>query len=135
LFKQQSLRPGAPPAGLRNELRASALPLDHGQVASVALFHSVLGRKPAVVTAADRLRDAGHTMIAPDLYAGQVTETADEGFSLCHRIGWRVILGRARLSLAGMSPGTVLAGLSPAPAAPSACSSAACSRRSWAGAG
>ena len=65
-----------------------------------------------MVTAADRIRDAGHTVIAPDLYAGQVTDTADEGFTLCDRIGWPVILGRARLALAGMPAGTVLAGLS-----------------------
>ncbi len=51
-------------------------------------------------------------MIAPDLYAGQVTETVDEGFALCDRIGWPAILGRARLALAGMPAETVLAGLS-----------------------
>lgn len=51
-------------------------------------------------------------MIAPDLYAGQVTETVDEGFALCDRIGWPAILGRARLALAGMPAETLLAGLS-----------------------
>lgn len=76
------------------------------------LFHSVYGQQQAVVTAADRLRDAGHTVTAPDLYNGQVTEEVGEGFALCDRIGWPVILRRARLALAGMPAGTVLAGLS-----------------------
>lgn len=80
-------------------------------MASVVLFHSVYGQRQAVA-AADRLRDAGHMVIAPDLYAGQVTETLDEGFALCDRIGWPAILGRARLVLAGMPAVTVLAGLS-----------------------
>lgn len=51
-------------------------------------------------------------MIAPDLYAGQVAATADEGFALCEQIGWPAIMRRARQALAGLPPGTVLAGLS-----------------------
>lgn len=83
-----------------------------GRVAYVALFHSVYGRRPAVLAAAGRLRSAGHTVIAPDLYAGQVAATADEGFALCEQIGWPVIMRRARQALAGLPPETVLAGLS-----------------------
>lgn len=75
-------------------------------------FHSVYGRRPAVLDAADRLRVAGHTVIAPDLYAGQVAATVDDGFALCDQIGWPVILGRARQALAAMPAETVLAGLS-----------------------
>ena len=81
-------------------------------MAYVALFHSVYGRRPAVLVAAGRLRSAGHTVIAPDLYAGQVAATADEGFALCEQIGWPVIMHRARQALAGLPPETVLAGLS-----------------------
>jgi dienelactone hydrolase len=65
-----------------------------------------------VLTAADRLRNAGHLVVTPDLYTGQVTDAVDEGFALCDRIGWPVILDRARLALAGMPTDTVLAGLS-----------------------
>jgi dienelactone hydrolase len=85
---------------------------DDDRVADVVLFHSVYGRRPAVLDAADQLRAAGHTVIAPDLYAGHVAATADEGFALCDQIGWPVILGRARQALAGMPAETVLAGLS-----------------------
>jgi dienelactone hydrolase len=83
-----------------------------GQVAHVALFHSVYGRSPAVLAAADRLRAAGHTVAAPDLYAGQFAATVDEGFALCAKIGWPVILERARQALDGLPAETVLAGLS-----------------------
>jgi dienelactone hydrolase len=81
-------------------------------VAHVALFHSVYGRRPAVLTAVDRLTAAGHTVVAPDLYAGQLAATVDEGFALCGQIGWPAILRRARQALAQLPPRTVLAGLS-----------------------
>jgi dienelactone hydrolase len=65
-------------------------------VAFVALFHSVYGRRPAVLAAADRLRAAGHAVTAPDLYSGRVAATVDDGFALCDQIGWETIMGRAR---------------------------------------
>jgi dienelactone hydrolase len=86
--------------------------LDHRRVADVVLFHSVYGLRPAVLDAADRLRVAGHTVIVPDLYAGQVAATVDEGFALCDQVGWPVIVRRAQQALAGMPAETVLAGLS-----------------------
>jgi dienelactone hydrolase len=81
-------------------------------VACVALFHSVYGRRPAVLAAADRLRAAGHAVTAPDLYSGHVAATVDDGFALCDQIGWETIMGRARQELSGWPPETVLAGLS-----------------------
>ena len=81
-------------------------------MAHVALFHSVYGRRPSVLTAADLLRRAGHTVAAPDLYAGQVAHSPEEGFALCDRIGWPVILRRAGEALSGMPAQTVLGGLS-----------------------
>jgi dienelactone hydrolase len=81
-------------------------------MAHVIMFHSVYGQRPAVLAAAALLRAAGHEVIAPDLYAGQVAATVDEGFALCDQIGWPVILHRARQALAGLPPETVLAGLS-----------------------
>ena len=81
-------------------------------MAHVALFHSVYGRRPAVLTAADRFRAAGHTVIAPDLYAGKLAATVDEGFALCAQVGWPAVVLRARQALARLPPQSVLAGLS-----------------------
>jgi len=81
-------------------------------MAHVALFHSVYGRRPAVLAAAERLRAAGHTVTAPDLYAGRLAATAEDGFVLCDQVGWQAILRRARQALDGWPPDTVLAGLS-----------------------
>ena len=41
-------------------------------MAHVLLFHSVIGLRPAVLTAAERLRAAGHTVLTPDLFDGVV---------------------------------------------------------------
>jgi dienelactone hydrolase len=87
-------------------------PRDNGLVVPVVLFHSVYGRRPAVLAAADRLRAAGHAVTVPDLYAGPVAATAEEGFALCDQVGWPVIMCRARQVLAGLPPQTALAGLS-----------------------
>lgn len=81
-------------------------------MATIALFHSVYGWRPAIAAAVARLRSAGHTVTAPDLYAGPVADTVDQGFALCEQIGWPVIVDRARQALAGLPPETVLAGLS-----------------------
>ncbi|GAB2917722.1 dienelactone hydrolase family protein [Micromonospora polyrhachis] len=78
----------------------------------IALFHSVYGLRPAVLAAADRLRAAGHQVVTPDLYDGQVATTVDEGFALSERIGWPMIMQRARESVRDLPAGTVLAGLS-----------------------
>ncbi|MDG4823237.1 dienelactone hydrolase family protein [Asanoa sp. WMMD1127] len=81
-------------------------------MATIALFHSVYGLRPAVLDAAERLRHAGHVVVAPDLYGGSVADALDEGFALSERIGWETIMRRARQALAGLPDATVLAGLS-----------------------
>ncbi|MEU5553066.1 dienelactone hydrolase family protein [Micromonospora sp. NPDC047793] len=81
-------------------------------MAHVALFHSVYGLRPAVRDAADRLRAAGHQVHAPDLYEVPAVDTVEEGFALLSRIGQETVLDRARASLDGLPPDTVLAGFS-----------------------
>ena len=70
------------------------------------------GLRPAVLAAADRLRAAGHAVSTPDLYAGPVAQSLDEGFALSDRIGWATIMGRARDTVRDLPPDAVLAGLS-----------------------
>ncbi|MBX7267462.1 dienelactone hydrolase family protein [Micromonospora sp. Llam7] len=78
----------------------------------VVLFHSVYGLRPAVSTAADRLRAAGHQVHTPDLYGVPAVGSVEEGFALLDRIGQQTVLDRARAALDGLPPGTVLGGFS-----------------------
>ncbi|WP_406323810.1 hypothetical protein [Streptomyces sp. NBC_01637] len=65
----------------------------------IALFHSVLGLRPAELLAAERLRGAGHEVVTPDLFCGEVAATLDEGFRLVDRIGWAAVVKHARQAL------------------------------------
>jgi dienelactone hydrolase len=85
---------------------------DYREVTDIILFHSVLGLRPAEARAADRFRAAGHQVVTPDLYAGQVATTLDEGFALNDRIGWSVIEQRAHDAVRELPAHTVLAGVS-----------------------
>lgn len=81
-------------------------------MAHIALFHSVHGLRPAELALAERFRNDGHTVVTPDLYAGESTEDIDEGFAINRRIGWDVIVGRATAALDAMPADTVLMGIS-----------------------
>jgi dienelactone hydrolase len=81
-------------------------------MASVALFHSVYGLRPAVLRVADRFRAAGHRVVAPDLYGVPAVDTLGEGFALADKIGWPTMLARAREAVSELPADAVLAGFS-----------------------
>jgi dienelactone hydrolase len=81
-------------------------------VKHIVLFHSVYGLRPAVVTAAEIFREAGHQVTTPDLYGGPVAESLEEGFAISERTGWATIMQRARDAVRELPADTVLAGLS-----------------------
>ncbi len=82
-------------------------------MAQIALFHSMLGLRPAERRAADRLRAAGHDVVTPDLFAGRTTETIEGGFELKDVVvGWPTIERRARAAVRELPAETVLAGIS-----------------------
>ncbi|MCM5553939.1 dienelactone hydrolase family protein [Pleomorphomonas sp. NRK KF1] len=81
-------------------------------MASVILFHSVLGLRPMELAAADRMRAAGHSVMVPDLFGGVTAETVDRGMELVEEIGWDTIRERAQAALAELPAATVLAGVS-----------------------
>lgn len=81
-------------------------------MAEVVLLHSVLGLRPGVIAAADRLRAAGHTVHAPDLYDGEVFDDLDDGQRKEDALGYQEIARRARESVAGLPEGLVFAGFS-----------------------
>jgi dienelactone hydrolase len=87
-------------------------------MAEVLLFHHAQGLTPGVRAFADELRAAGHTVHAPDLYAGRTFGTLDEGLAHAKSIGFDAILDRGvheaddlpqRLVYAGFSLGEMAA--------------------------
>ncbi|MFM0264018.1 dienelactone hydrolase family protein [Paraburkholderia sediminicola] len=79
-------------------------------MATVILFHSVLGLRQVETEASSRMRIAGHTVFTPDLYGGMTTDSMDEGFEIMHSVGWETICARARAALDSVAATTVLAG-------------------------
>ena len=88
-------------------------------MAEVVLFHSILGLRPGVIAAADRLRAAGHTVHTPDLFDGEVFDDLDDGMRKKEALGYQEIARRAReaaklpaaLVYAGFSMGATYAEL------------------------
>ncbi|MFE7805904.1 dienelactone hydrolase family protein [Streptomyces sp. NPDC057430] len=79
----------------------------------IMLFHSAYGLRPAVESAAERLRSAGHQVRVPDLFGGQTAQTVEEGMELQKSVGKEELLRRAVLAAAPYSDrGLVYAGFS-----------------------
>ncbi len=79
----------------------------------VMLFHSMYGLRPAVSAAAERLRDAGHRVVAPDLFDGRTADSVEEGAAIRDEIGRDELLRRAIAASARLSDtGLVYAGFS-----------------------
>jgi dienelactone hydrolase len=81
-------------------------------LADVVLFHHALGLTPGVVTFADELRDAGHTVHTPDLFEGRTFETIEEGVGHAQEIGWDEVMERGVRAVDGLPAGLVYAGFS-----------------------
>lgn len=80
---------------------------------TIVLFHSAYGPRPAVHSAADRLRAAGHEVVVPDLYDGRVADTMEAGLAVRDEIGNEELLRRAVVAAAPYSEqGLVYAGFS-----------------------
>jgi dienelactone hydrolase len=56
-------------------------------MAEVLLFHHALGLTPGVLSFADELRSAGHTVHTPDLFDGRTFTTIEEGLAYAEGIG------------------------------------------------
>ena len=81
-------------------------------MATILLFHSVLGLRDAEAALAARFRAAGHEVVLPDLYGGQRSNDYDRGFAIRDRVGWGTMIARAQAAAAPLPPETVLAGVS-----------------------
>ncbi|GAB2863785.1 dienelactone hydrolase family protein [Actinoallomurus bryophytorum] len=86
--------------------------------ATVILFHSMFGLRLVELSAARRLRESGHRVVTPDLFAGAVageqgaTPVLEDGFALMERIGWDTIVTRARAAVRDLPADAVLGGFS-----------------------
>jgi dienelactone hydrolase len=76
-------------------------------MAEVVLFHSALGLRPGVISAAERLRAAGHTVHTPDYYDGEVFDDLDEGMRKEESLGYQEISRRAREFVSGLPDGLI----------------------------
>lgn len=82
-------------------------------MATVVLFHSVLGLRPGVVEAAERLRRAGHAVHTPDLYLdGTVFDDYEEAAAHAETIGYSELVTRARAAAETLPADLVYAGFS-----------------------
>lgn len=81
-------------------------------MADVILFHHARGLTPGVEAFAQRLRDAGHAVVVPDLYDGALFDTTDAGVAHAEEIGFEEITARGVAAAAAMPDATVYAGFS-----------------------
>jgi dienelactone hydrolase len=81
-------------------------------MAELLLFHHALGQTPGCALFADELRRAGHTVHAPDLYAGRVFATLNEGMAYAQSIGMGEIVARGERAAERLSAELVYAGFS-----------------------
>jgi dienelactone hydrolase len=79
---------------------------------TIALFHSVLGVRPGVLDAADRLRAAGHQVRVIDQYDGQVFDDYDEAGAHVEQVGFPALMAAALEGVADLPDGFVAAGFS-----------------------
>ena len=78
----------------------------------IALFHSVLGVRPGVLEAADRLRAEGHEVVVVDQYGGRVFDDYDEASEFAQSIGYPTLMGLAEEAVQGVPDGFIAAGFS-----------------------
>ncbi|AUN39278.1 dienelactone hydrolase family protein [Tsukamurella tyrosinosolvens] len=81
-------------------------------MSTVALFHSVLGVRPGVRDAADRLRAAGHVVHVVDQYDGRVFDAYEEASAFAEGIGYPALMASALAAVEGLPEDLVVMGFS-----------------------
>jgi dienelactone hydrolase len=79
---------------------------------TVLLFHHAQGQTPGFLAFADELREAGHTVHAPDLYDGKTFGDLDEGVGYARKVGFQEIIDRGTATATELPAGIVYAGFS-----------------------
>ncbi len=81
-------------------------------MADIALFHSVLGIRPGILDAAERLRVAGHSVTVVDQFDGRVFDDYEEAAAHTESIGFPVLMQRAVDGVEKLPDGFVVMGFS-----------------------
>lgn len=81
-------------------------------MATVVVFHHVLGLTTGVQALAERLRVAGHSVHTPDLFDGQTFATIDAGIAHAQAIGFGTCIERGVQSVADLPADVVYMGMS-----------------------
>jgi dienelactone hydrolase len=81
-------------------------------VAKIMLYHSIMGLRPGILEAAERLRSRGHEVVAPDLIDGAVFSGYGEARSHLESLGLPKVLARAAEAAKAFGPGAVYMGFS-----------------------
>lgn len=81
-------------------------------MAEVLLLHHAQGLTSGVRDFADTLREAGHTVHAPDLYDGRVFDSLKEGIEYAQEIGFDTVMERGQRAAESLDTGLVYAGFS-----------------------
>jgi dienelactone hydrolase len=81
-------------------------------MAELLLFHHAQGQTEGFLAFAATLRDAGHTVHAPDLYGGRVFDTLDKGVAYAEETGFGDLIGTGVAAANDLPAGLVYAGFS-----------------------
>ena len=76
------------------------------------MFHHAQGLTPGVEAFADELREAGHEVHVPDLYAGNTFALLGDGLRYAEDVGFDVIIERGRAAAERLPDELVYAGFS-----------------------
>jgi dienelactone hydrolase len=81
-------------------------------MAEVLLFHHAQGQTEGFAAFADELRQAGHTVHAPDLFDGRTFASIDEGMGYVQQLGFGEIIERGERAANELPHELVYAGFS-----------------------
>jgi dienelactone hydrolase len=81
-------------------------------MATIALFHHMLGLTPGITGFADELRQAGHIVHTPDLFEGRTFGGIEEGMGYVQQVGFGAVIERGTRAVANLPVDLVYAGFS-----------------------
>jgi dienelactone hydrolase len=79
---------------------------------TLLLFHHAQGQTAGFLAFVDELREAGHTVHAPDLYDGETFGDLDEGVAHARKVGFDEIIRRGAATAEELPADVVYAGFS-----------------------